>query len=310
MNDGPKLFGIVGPTASGKSEVALEVAERLGAEILSVDSRQIFRGFDIGTAKPTAAERARVPHHGLDLCEPDRRFSAHDFDEAGQRVVRDAWSRGVPLLVVGGTGLWLRALLFGLGPAVPSNPQLRSELRFDESAAPGAMHARLQAVDAPRAAQLHPHDLIRIERAIEIHAATGVPASRWNEEHGFQKPRMPFLVRWVRREREDLRTRIERRAEAMLADGWIDEVQALSARGVASDTPGFCSLGYPDVLAFCRGEIDAETLRTRVVHATRQLAKRQATWFHSAPEAQPVDAGPRLAERLVADARAFLERFP
>lgn len=305
-----KLYCIAGPTASGKSDAALEIAGVLGASILVVDSMQVYRGLDIGTAKPNADERRRVPHFGIDLVGPTHQVSAYDFVTAADRCIADHTRSGRPLLVVGGTGLWLRALLFGLGPTVPASSEFRASVREREAADPGVSHRLLAEIDARRASALHPNDLVRIERALEIHHLTGRRPSEWNDEHGFRAPRHPHRVRWIRWDRAVLHDRIERRAAHMLAAGWIDEVDHLLASGVPADAAGLRALGYADVVAYLRGEVDRSTLLSRICAATRGLAKRQVTWFHSAPEATPIDGGPTVHRDLLQDARTFLEAKP
>lgn len=305
-----KLYCIAGPTASGKSDAAIEIAEILGASILVVDSMQVYRGLDIGTAKPNVEERRRVPHYGIDIVGPEQQVSAHDFVTAADHCVAEHARLGRPLLIVGGTGLWLRALLFGLGPTVPASPEFRAAVREREASDPGASHRLLLGIDARRASALHPNDLVRIERALEIHHLTGRRPSEWNDEHGFRTARHPHRVRWIRWDRAVLHERIERRAMQMLAAGWIDEVRRLLDSGVPADAAGLRALGYGDVVAHLRGEIDESTLLSRICASTRGLAKRQVTWFHSAPEATPIDGGPTVHRDLLQDARTFLEANP
>jgi tRNA dimethylallyltransferase len=303
----PRLVCITGLTASGKSALALELAEALGAELLSVDSMQVHRGFDIGTAKPTSAERARVRHHGIDLVGPEERYSAASFAEYARAVIEDARTRGTPILAVGGTGLYLRALLHGLAPLPPADNALRARLRAKEEEAPGSMHARLQEVDPVSAERLAPQDLIRVERAIEVSEATGLPMSQWQQEHGFAESpydTLTFAIRWSR---ADIRERIASRVDSMLRDGWLDEVRDLLDSGVSRQAPAMFAIGYREIAAHLAGESDLPATRDRIVTATRRFAKRQATWFNRQPSIRWVDPMPGLSVALLPEVRAFFE---
>lgn len=291
----PRLLCITGHTASGKSGLAMELARRLPAELLSVDSMQVYRGFDIGTAKPTAAERAAVVHHGLGLCDPHERYSAGAFLEYARELLEQERER--PIIAVGGTGLYLRAMLHGLGPEAPADRALRRELRAAEEAAPGTLHARLAEVDPEAAARLHPNDLIRVERALEVYELTGSTISRWHAEHDTTSPFQPLLI-GLRRERGELRARIGARVDAMLAAGWVDEVRGLLAAGVPEDATPMVAIGYRDIAAHLRGELDAQALRDRIERACWRFAKRQTTWFNHEPGVHWLDPQEGLAERL------------
>ena len=243
----PPLLCITGQTASGKSALALRLAEGMGAELLSVDSMQVYQGFDIGTAKPSPEERARVAHHGLDRLVPSAGFSAGEYLRWAQELVAQRWAEGTPVLAVGGTGLYLRALLHGLAPAPPTDPELRARLQEREDAAPGWMHLRLQEVDPDAAERLHPNDRPRLERALEVYEATGEPLSRWQERHAFGERRFSTWLLAIRWERTQLNQRIELRLDRMLAVGWLDEVRRLLSEGVQEDWPPMKALGYRGV---------------------------------------------------------------
>lgn len=298
----PRLLCVTGQTASGKSSLAMALAERLPAALLSVDSMQVYRGFDIGTAKPTAAEREHVVHHGLDLVEPHETFSAGAF----LTYAREILSEGRTVIAVGGTGLYLRAMLSGLGPQVAADMTLRAELRAAEEAEPGTLHRRLAEVDPASAARLHANDRVRLERALEVHAITGEPISAWHARHGFAEgPFEPWLlgVRWSR---EDLAGRIAERVDHMLAVGWIDEVRGLLDAGVTEEMTPMRAIGYREVAAHLRGELGLAELRERIVVATRRFAKRQTTWFNREPSVEWLDPGPHLADLLLPRVEAFL----
>ena len=302
-----RLVCITGLTASGKSKLALALAERLGGELLSVDSMQVHRGVDIGTAKPDAEERARVVHHGLDLVGPDERFSAADFAAYARGVVDGANARAVPVLGVGGTGLYLRAMLHGLAPMPGANDALRGELRAEEGRRPGSMHARLRALDPESADRLSARDLVRVERAIEVSEATGQPMSRWQREHGFPDSAYEARLVAIRRPREEIRQRIADRVHAMFAAGWVAEVRQLLDSGLPLTAPAMLAIGYREIAAHLAGDLDEAATIERIVTATRRFAKRQATWFNRQPSIQWVDPHPDLPAALLPEVRGFLE---
>ena len=281
----PRIVCLVGPTASGKSALAMDVAQRLGAEIVSADSRQLYRGLDVGTAKPTAAERARVPHHCLDLVDADATFDVARFSEAASAAIADVCARGRPVLVVGGTGLYVRVLLRGLCPAPPRAPALRAAL-VERMAARGrpAMHRALVAIDPAAARRISPQDGVRVVRALEVGLATGVPLSRWQARHGFAEAPYDALVIGLARPTPELDRRIAARAEAMVAGGFLDEVRGLRARGIDSDAPALHAVGYREMLACAEGRLDDAAALAATVRATRRFAKRQRTWCRREPE--------------------------
>jgi tRNA dimethylallyltransferase len=275
----PVIF-MVGPTAAGKTDAGIELALLLGTEILSIDSRQAYRRLDIGTAKPSPAEQARVRHHLLDLCEPAEALSAEAFARAFRAARASLEERGAPILAVGGSGLYVDACLGRLDPLPGSDAELRAghdEIRRVQG--PGALHARLRAVDPPSAARLHPHDFQRVSRALEVFQLTGRPLSalqrRAEPPDVARDPRMLLLARTP----ADLDARIERRARAMLAAGLLDEVRGLLAAGIAPDAPGLEAIGYGDFAAALRGDLPQAEAAARFVRRTRRYARRQMTWF-------------------------------
>jgi tRNA dimethylallyltransferase len=283
MSDPVRVVAIVGPTAVGKSAVALAVAERLGADIVSADSRQVYRGLDVGTAKPTAAERARVPHHGIDVADPSERFDAARFRALALHAIADAAAHDRPVIVCGGTGLYVRALQHGLFRGPAADPEIRAALYAREAEhGTGTLHRDLAAVDAPTAARLPARDLVRIVRALEVVRLTGRPISAWQEEHGFAGGDVDMLVLGCRRPREELAARIAARCDAMLAGGLLDEIHALWSRGLA-DAPALDSVGYHEMGAHLRGTLDYDAAVDAFRRATRRLAKRQTTWWRSDP---------------------------
>jgi tRNA dimethylallyltransferase len=277
---GPPLVVIAGPTAGGKTGLALDLAERWGAEIVSCDSVAVYRGCDIGAAKPSPAERARVPHHLLDVAEPDQRFSAADYVEQAERVIDEIAGRGRVVFVVGGTGLYLRALIDGLFPSPPPDPAFRAALR-EEAGHLGwpALHARLREVDPTAASRIAPTDPVRIERALEVHAQTGEPISALQARHRAEaRPRYPTLTLLVDPGQEELDRRIGVRIERMLAEGLVEETRRLVARYGRAAKP-LAAVGYKEVLAFLEGHLGEAHLGPAIQRATRHFARRQRTWF-------------------------------
>jgi tRNA dimethylallyltransferase len=291
---GSPLLVIVGPTASGKTALAVRLAEERGGEIVSADSVQVYRRFDIGSGKPSADERSRAVHHLVDVLDPNEPIDAAGWAERAARTIDDVRARGREPIVCGGTFLWVRALLFGLAGAPPADPAIRARHRAQaESEGRAALHAALARVDPASAERLAPNDFVRVSRALEVHELTGVPLSRWQAEHGFRSPRYDARLVGVRREREALDRRIEARVQAMLAAGWIDEVRALLAEGYgASRAMG--AVGYKQIsLALASGApIDQPALALAIVRATRIFARRQRTWLRDEPVEwlDPLDA--------------------
>lgn len=278
------LCFLVGPTAAGKSALALELAERAGAEILSLDSMLVYRGLDVGTAKPTAAERSRVPHHLLDLVEPSQRFTVQDYVAATRAALAEVEARGARAFFVGGTGLYLKVLTSGLfeGPAVDPELRRRLEARYDELG-PRAAHGELLRVDPRSGARLHPNDKKRVVRALEVFEQTGRPLSEWQREWGAASSRRHRIV-GLDLPVPELDRRIEARTHAMLDAGWPEEARRVR------DRPGFGptaaqALGYAEVLELVDGRIDRQECARRIALATRQFARRQRTWFRRFPSA-------------------------
>ena len=280
---------LLGPTACGKSALAMSLAAQRPAEILSVDSAQVYRGMDIGTAKPAAAERARVPHHLLDIREPDQPYSAADFVRDATRLIGEIRARAHLPLAVGGTMLYARALRGGLSDLPPADAEVRARIEA-QARRQGwpALHARLRQVDPATAARLPPNDSQRIQRALEVFELTGTPLSRLLGSP--QGPRLHLLtIALLPEDRAELHRRIERRFDEMLAAGFIDEVRRLAARGLDADLPSMRSVGYRQALRHLRGETTLAQFRAEAVAATRQLAKRQITWLRAMHDARRVD---------------------
>ena len=283
-------MALVGPTAVGKTEVALEIAQRTGAEIVNADSRQVYRYLDIGSAKPTPTQRTAVPHHGLDVVDPDEPFDCARYREVALRAITDIESRGRRVLLVGGTGLYIKVLAGGLCPAPPRDAGLRAQLMADERMTPGCLHRRLQGRDAAAAARLHAHDHVRVVRALEVVLLTGRPLSEWQAAHAFQDQTLSIICIGLTLERAALYERINRRCREMIEAGLIDEVHGLWQRGFGPELPALRSIGYREIGAYLRGDLELETAVEQMACATRHLAKRQLTWFRAVPRLRWCDA--------------------
>jgi tRNA dimethylallyltransferase len=266
----------------GKTALAVAMARRLGGEIVSADSRQIYRQMEIGTAKPTPAERAAAPHHLVDIRDPDEPFSLADYQELAAAAIAGIVARGRPPLLVGGTGQYLAAVLEGWQvPRVPPQPALRAALER-EAAELGAeaLHARLAAVDPAAAAQIAPSNVRRVVRALEVHAVTGRPISAQQTR---EPP--PYAIRtiWLTRPRDELYARADARVDAMIAAGLADEVAGLRARGYGWELPAMSSLGYIQLRPYLEGEASLEACVERLKFDTHSFIRRQAAWFRRLP---------------------------
>jgi tRNA dimethylallyltransferase len=280
----PRVAALVGPTAVGKTAVALALAAGLGAEIVNADSLQVYRELDVGTAKPTREERAQVPHHLIDVADPPESYDAARYCREGREVLNDLRRRRVAPLVVGGTGLYLKALLRGLFAEGEPQTGVRDRVR-QELAALGlpVLYARLIHLDPATASRLHPHDTYRIVRALEVIAATGKPLSEFIQAHRFQDVPYEVLKLGLMLPREELYRRIELRVEVMLAQGWLDEVERLLSHYPPTLKP-LQALGYRHLINYLTGRWSWEEALTLLARDTRRYAKRQLTWFASDPE--------------------------
>jgi tRNA dimethylallyltransferase len=275
-----RLLTVVGPTASGKTGLAVALAERLGGEIVSADSVQVYREFDVGSGKPTADELARAPHHLVGTHGPLDPIDASSWATAATRAVGDVRARGRVPIVCGGTFLWVKALLFGLAEAPAAAPELRQRLReVAETEGRAALHARLRDVDPVIAERLHPNDFVRVSRALEVWEVTGKPLSEWQSEHAFAHPRHAAVLVGLPYDAAALTERIRARARLWLGGGWIEEVQGLLARGYG-EARAMGSVGYAQVRAMLAGQIAPAELEDHVVRATRVFARRQRTWLN------------------------------
>lgn len=297
---------LTGPTASGKTAVGLELARLMNAEILSLDSMAIFRGMDIGTDKPSAAEQGLVPHHLIDLVEPSEEFSVARYLDAAQEKITEIRSRGRQVLFVGGTPLYLKSMLRGLFEGPQADWEFREQVEEEiRRVGQGALHERLQQVDPLSAARLHPNDTRRLVRALEVYKLTGRPISHFQLQ--FDEGLTPDECRVFVLERsvEELHERINQRVEQMIRSGLIDEVRGLQDQGVEFGRTAQQAVGYREVLALLAGECTQDEAMEQMKARTRRFAKRQRTWFRSLSECRPVpvvgDEPPaEIAERIYA----------
>jgi len=306
----PLVVAIMGPTASGKTAAALEIARHIPSEIISVDSALVYRGMDIGTAKPSAAEQAEVPHHLIDIIEPSAAYSAMQFRQDALRLVSEILARGRLPLLVGGTMLYFKALQDGLDDLPAADAPLRARLE-QEAATLGmpALHARLAQLDAATAARLQPNDRQRIQRALEIIELSGQPMSALLARR--ETTELPFRLLSIAlepSERSVLHQRIARRFDTMLEAGLIEEVMALRARGdLHADLPAMRCVGYRQVWRYLDHLDDYAQMREKAIIASRQLVKRQLTWLRSLPLRQSIDClrpdAANLALEAITEAR-------
>ena len=308
-----RAIALAGPTASGKTAAAFalaaHLAPRLPVEIISVDSALVYRGMDIGTAKPTAAELASVPHHLINIRDPLQAYSAAEFVADAERLIADITTRGALPLLVGGTMLYFKALFDGIDPMPPADPQVRADIEA-EAAAHGwhALHAQLALVDPATAARLPPNDSQRIQRALEVYRVSGQPLSSFHTPKNIAsragRTGDTALISLEPTDRPWLHQRIAQRFDLMLADGLLDEVRGLRMRGdLHPDLPSMRCVGYRQACDVLDGQMPPAELRDRGIFATRQLAKRQLTWLRNMSERQVVacdapDAVQQVLERV------------
>ena len=299
-----------GPTASGKTPIGIELAQRLNAEIISMDSMAVYRGLDIGTAKPSLAERQRVPHHLIDCLDPGEEFSLASFLHAAHRAIDEITSRGRQVLFVGGTPLYLKSLLRGIFEGPPADWELRSRLKEEAAAGPpGLLHARLQSIDPQAAEKLHASDTRRLIRAIEVFEKTGRPISAWQQQFATGRSAEEcrvFVLAWPR---EQLQERINARVDQMFQAGLVDEVATLLNQGVRLSSTASQALGYREVVEHLSGGPNLSETIELVKTRTRQFAKRQETWFRSLSECRRVPLDDSMEPLLQLDIEGIVA-FP
>ena len=271
------LVLIVGPTAVGKTALSLALAQRFGGEIVSADSRQIYQGMDIGTAKATPEERALVPHHLLDIASPDEWYTVAQFQDAAMQAIGEIHARGRLPFLVGGSGLYVRAVAEGLQiPRIPPSPELRAALEAQAAADPDALAERLRALDPDAADRIDPRNVRRVIRALEVCLLAGQPIS---EQQTRQPPPLRCLWIGLTLPRPELYGRIDERVDRMIASGLVDEVRALAARGYAWDAPAMTGVGYRQIGTYLRGESSLEEAVREIKRATRRFVRQQSNWF-------------------------------
>jgi tRNA dimethylallyltransferase len=288
---------IAGPTAVGKSSLALALAEQYNAEIISADSRQIYKYLDIGTAKPTKSELKKIPHHLIDILEPDESYSAARFASEARAVMEKLERQGKRFMIVGGTGLYIRALIDGLSQIPPADAGIRNELnKIAEKSGCESLHAILTESDPDSAKNLKVKDKVRIIRALEVFRITGIPMSQWQKGERVKDGRKYRLI-VLNMEREFLYRRIEDRVDDMIARGLFGETEKIIRMGFSRDVNAFKTVGYNESIAFLNGEIARERTVELIKQNTRRYAKRQITWFRGMPQAEWIDiAGDEAGE--------------
>jgi tRNA dimethylallyltransferase len=309
LRKNPSLIAVAGPTGSGKSELALRLAARFNGEVINCDSVQIYRLFNTGTAKLPLDSRRGIPHHLIDIADPDEVFTAGDFARAGREILRDIAGRGRLPIVTGGTGFYLRALLDGLAPGPQRDAGLRTRLKAREVRKPGSLHRLLTRFDPPTAARIHPNDIPKVMRAIEIcissrTSATEVFAAGRDALRGFH-----ILKTGLFPNREQLYKRLETRMESMFAAGLIEETASILACGYGPDCKPFESIGYKQALQSINGELSPKDALFYATRETRRYSKRQMTWFRQDPGLEPFQGfgdEPAVIEKVFARVEAFL----
>jgi tRNA dimethylallyltransferase len=277
-----KVVVILGPTGVGKSEVAIDAALGVDGEVINADSQLVYRHMDIGTAKPSLAARKAVPHHLIDIVDPDEDFNAARYRELALAAIGDITTRAKKPIVCGGSGLYLRALLQGIFVGPGKDKTIRERLEGEADAIGlGALHARLREIDAEAALRIHPNDRHRIVRALEVHELTGRTISTWQKEHGFQERAFDVLKIGLNRQRKALYDLIDRRTDEMMKAGLVGEVERLLEQGYGLDLPPLQSIGYKQIGLYLRGEVTLEEAVALIKRDSHHLAKRQLTWFRA-----------------------------
>lgn len=285
LKDLKRVVVITGPTAVGKTELSLRIAEELGGEIVSADSLQVYRYLDIGTAKATREEQERVPHHLIDVVDPDEEFNAGDYGTAAHLAMEEIFQNDKIPILVGGTGLYLRLLIHGLVDLPESDPEIRkNHQRIASEQGVEPLYTELQAVDEALAKKIHPNDLIRISRGLEVYEQTGKALSAHQEEHKFKRPNYHALKLALIRPREELYNRINLRVEKMFTHGLIEEYQSLLERGYGRELKPMRSVGYKEVGDYLLDGKPLEESIDEVKRRTRRYAKQQLSWFRGEPQ--------------------------
>jgi len=295
-NNKINLVIILGPTASGKSDLAIKLAERFDGEIVNADSMQVYRGMDIGTAKPGTEVRERIPHHLIDIAGPEMNFSAADFRREATRAIAGISDRGKKVFIAGGTGLYIKALLQGLVDSPSGAGEVRQELEeMANREGSEALLRELSRIDPATAARLHPNDQVRIIRALEVYRLTGSPISHERSAHGFNGDYYRTLKIGLSMERRDLYERIDRRVDQMIAEGLVEEVRLLLDQGFSPRLKALRAIGYSQICAYLAGEYSQDEAVRLIKRDTRRYAKRQLTWFNPDQEIKWVEYSDNFA---------------
>ena len=309
------VVAIVGPTAIGKSRIGIEVAKILNTEILTADSRQVYRGMNIGTDKPSLAEQQGIPHRLIDLVDPDQSFNVGDFRQHATQDIARLHRQGLLPLVIGGTGLYIRALLRGLCPGPPADWLIRNELAQEaKTQGPAFLHKKLQEVDPDLAQRLHPNDQPKIQRALEVYRISGTPLSVMQQQHQFDDTPYPSLLIGLTMNRQALYQRIETRVEWEIHKGLVEETQSLMDQGFVRELGSMKGLGYQQFSGYLAGDYSYEEAVRLLKRDTRHFAKRQMTWFQKEPGIQWItleesDIPDRVATKIMDHINQFLHTF-
>jgi tRNA dimethylallyltransferase len=281
----PKLVIVLGPTAVGKSEVVLELSPQVDAEIINADSQQVYRQMDIGTAKPSSQLREKIPHHVIDVVDPNEEFNVARYRGLATDAIHGIWKRGKQAIVCGGTGLYIKALTRGLFVGPAQDAAIRAALALEaEGSGLRSLYERLERVDPSATSWIHPHDRQRIIRALEVYELTGKPMSEWQKEHGFNDGPFETLKIGMIRDRAELYNLIDQRSDRMIEEGLVDEVKGLCEKGYGLDLKPLRSVGYRHVGFFLKRRVTLKEAVFLMKRDTRRLAKRQLTWFRSDKE--------------------------
>jgi tRNA dimethylallyltransferase len=307
INTKPKVIIISGPTASGKSLLGVHFASALGGEIVNADSMQVYKGMDIGTAKPTIEERKGIPHHLLDVVLPDQEFNAAVYSTMALPIINEITSREKVCFVVGGTGLYIKSILHGLSQTPAANPEIRGSIMEElHSKGLSRLHKKLKKLDPDSAHRIHPNDRVRIIRALEVIYLTKRPVSEANRSHGFKTNLLVALKFCLSVSRRDLYHRINERTDVMVSSGLIQETQGLLDKGYSPDLKSMQSIGYRHMIRFLSGDWSLEKATDHLKRDTRRYAKRQLTWFRKDPEF--IWAAPEDKDRMLDKMKGFLKK--
>jgi tRNA dimethylallyltransferase len=302
-----KMIMVLGVTASGKARLAFELARRLNAEIVSVDSMKVYRRMDVGTAKPSPEARGQVRYHMVDVVEPSESYSVGLFCEAALKAIEDIRRRGKPVIAVGGTALYIKALLYGLFEGPGSDEQIRAELRARvETEGPAALHWQLQAIDPQAADRISPNDAKRLIRALEVYQLTGRPISSFQKQFDAARPVQGWAIIGLRRDKALESRRINARVKKMIEMDLVEEVRALLAEDEPLSKQARCAIGYAEIIEYLNGDLALDDAIERIKKNTRRLAKGQRTWFKTFRDVQWIDIEENASDDSVLDRAAAL----